>query len=117
MSLVFRLSFTKIRLSKLKTALRILIISIGITSSVNAQSLNEYCLSTVGQIETANKTPVFDPTPPLPYFIDSVENLPELYKKPCNKFYRFVWGECDRMSKKTSHRTYKYYYGGQELKT
>ena len=96
MSLVCRLSFAKIRLLKLKTALRILIISISISSSANAQSLNEYCLSTVGKIETANKKArVFDPTPPLPYFIDSVENLPELYKKPCNKFSRYFW-ECDR---------------------
>ena len=96
MSVIYQLFVRQVRLLKLKTALRILIISIGITSSVNAQSLNEYCLSTVGQIETANKTPVFDPTPPLPYFIDSVENLPELYEKPCNKIYRFFWESCDR---------------------
>ena len=97
MSLVHQFDFYKIRLSKLKTALRILVISIGISSSASAQSLDGYCLSTVGQIETANKKArAFDPTPPLPPFIDSVENLPELYSQACNKFYRFVWGECDR---------------------
>jgi len=96
MSLIYQLFVRQICLLKIKPILRILIISISITSSVNAQTLNEYCLSTVGQIETTKKTKVFDPTPPLPYFIDSVENLPELYEKPCNKFYRFVWGECER---------------------
>ena len=96
MSLVCRLSFTKIRLLKLKTVLRILTILLGINSSASAQTLNEYCLSTVGKIETTNKkTTVFDPTPPLPYFIDSVENLPELYKKPCNRFSQYFWG-CER---------------------
>ena len=52
-------------------------------------------MSTVGKIETASKTPVFDPTPPLPPFIDSLENLPELYKNPCDRLTRFWWG-CDR---------------------
>ena len=97
MSLIYRLSFTKIRLLKVKSILKILIITIGISSSASAQSLNEYCLSTVGKIETTNKkTTVFDPTPPLPYFINSVENLPELYSQACNKLYRFIWGECER---------------------
>ena len=96
MSSVHQLNFLKIRLLKPETVLRILIILIGINSSASAQSLNEYCLSTVGKIETTNKTPVFDPTPQLPPFIDSVENLPELYSQPCNKFYRFFWGSCDR---------------------
>ena len=97
MLLVHQFNFHKIRLLKLKTVLRILIILIGINSSASAQSLNEYCLSTVGKIETTNKTPVFDPTPQLPPFIDSVENLPELYKKPCTKFSRYFWG-CDRQT-------------------
>ena len=97
MPLVHQFNFSKIRLLKIESIFKIIVISIGITSSVNAQTLNEYCLSTVGQIETTNKkTKVFDPTPPLPYFIDSVENLPELYEKPCTKFYRFFWGSCDR---------------------
>ena len=101
MPLIHQFDFYKIRLSKLKTALRILVISIGISSSASAQSLDGYCLSTVGQIETANKKArAFDPTPPLPPFIDSVENLPELYSQACNKFYRFIWGECDRISKR-----------------
>ena len=95
MSLVCRLSFAKIRLLKLKTALRILIISISISSSASAQSLNEYCLSTIGKIDTTTKTKEQNLTPQLPSFISSVENLPELYKKPCTKFYRFFW-ECDR---------------------
>lgn len=71
---------------------------LGINSSVNAQSLDRYCLSTVGKIETTNKTPVEDPTQKLPSFIGSVENLPELYKKPCTKLYRFFWGECDHQT-------------------
>ena len=96
MSLSCRLSFTKIRLLKLKTVLRILIILLGMNTSASAQSLNEYCLSTVGQIEENTKTKVEDPTPQLPPFIDSVENLPELYSQPCNNFYRFFWGECER---------------------
>ncbi|MEM8723716.1 MAG: hypothetical protein AAGE84_31305 [Cyanobacteria bacterium P01_G01_bin.39] len=63
---------------------------------MNAQTLNEYCLSTVGKIETTNeKTKVFDPTPPLPYFIDSIENLPELYENPCDQLTRF-WLGCYR---------------------
>ena len=95
MSSIHQLNFHKIRLLKIGSILRILIISIGISSSVSAQSLDGYCLSTVGKIETAKKTPVFDPTPQLPPFIDSVENLPELYKKPCTKFSRYFWG-CDR---------------------
>ena len=116
MSLIYQLFVRQVRLLKIKPILKILIITIGISGNASAQSLNKYCLSTVGKIETANKTPVFDLTQKLPSFIGSVENLPELYKKPCNKFSRYFWG-CDRMSKKTSHRTYKYYYGGQELKT
>ena len=97
MSLIYRLSFTKIRLLKIKSILGIIVISIGITSSVNAQSLDGYCLSTVGKIETTNKKArAFDPTPPLPYFIDSVDRLPELYSQACNKFYRFVWRSCER---------------------
>ncbi|MEM8723717.1 MAG: hypothetical protein AAGE84_31310 [Cyanobacteria bacterium P01_G01_bin.39] len=97
MSLIYQLFVSQVQLSKIKSILKILIISIGISGNVSAQTIHEYCLSTVGKIETTNeKTKVFDPTPPLPYFIDSVENLPELYEKPCNKFYRFVWGECER---------------------
>ena len=96
MSLIYQLNFLKIRLLKPETLLRILIILIGINSSASAQSLNEYCLSTVGQIEENTKTEVEDQTQQLPSFIDSVENLPELYKKPCTKFYRFFWGSCDR---------------------
>jgi len=97
MSLVHQFNFSKIRLLKIKLILRIIVISSGISGNVSAQSLDKYCLSTVGQIETANKKArVFDPTPPLPYFIDSVENLPELHSQPCHKFYRFVWGECER---------------------
>ena len=96
MSSVHQFNFHKIRLLKLKTVLRILIILIGINSSASAQSLNEYCLSTVGKIETTNKTTVFDPTPQLPPFIRSVKHLPELYSQPCNKLYRFFWGRCDR---------------------
>ena len=96
MSSIHQLNFHKIRLLKIGSILRILIILIGISSSASAQSLDRYCLSTAGKIETANKKArVFDPTPPLPYFIDSVENLPELYKKPCTKFSRYFWG-CDR---------------------
>ena len=93
MSLVCWLNFHKIGLLKLKTILRILIVSIGISGNVSAQSLNKYCLSTVGQIETetTTKAKVEDPTQQLPSFIDSVENLPELYSKPCTKFYRFFW--------------------------
>ncbi len=98
MSLVHQFNFSEIRLLKIESILRIIVILIGITSSVNAQTLNEYCLSTVGKIETTNKkTTAFDPTPPLPPFIDSVENLPELYKKPCTKFSRYFWG-CDRQT-------------------
>jgi len=96
MSLINQLFVRQVRLLKINSILRILIISIGISGNVSAQSLDRYCLSTIGKIETANKTPVFDPTPSLPYFIDSVENLPKLYKKPCTKFYRFFWGRCDR---------------------
>ena len=96
MSLIYLLNFLKIRLLKPETLLRILMILIGINSSASAQSLNEYCLSTVGQIEENTKTEVEDQTQQLPSFIDSVENLPELYKKPCTKFYRFFWGSCDR---------------------
>lgn len=96
MSSVHQLNFHKVRLLKLKTALRILIITISISSSASAQSVDGYCLSKVGKIETTNKkTTVFDPTPQLPPFIDSVENLPELYSQPCNKFSRYFWG-CDR---------------------
>ena len=96
MSLIYQLFVRQVRLLKRKSILRILIIAIGISSSASAQSLNEYCLSTVGKIETTNKkTTVFDPTPPLPYFIDSVENLPELYENPCDQLTRFWWG-CDR---------------------
>jgi len=96
MSLIYQLFVRQIQLSKIKSILKILVISIGITNSVNAQSLDKYCLSTIGKIETANKKArVFDSTPPLPYFIDSAENLPELYKKPCTKFSRYFWG-CDR---------------------
>lgn len=71
------------------------IMIIGIGSNASLQSLDGYCLSTVDKIERATKTKAESPTPPLPYFIDSVENLPELYKKPCNKFSRYFWG-CDR---------------------
>ena len=96
MPLIHQLFFRQVHLLKLNSILKILIVSIGISSSVSAQSLDGYCLSTAGKIETANKKArVFDPTPPLPYFIDSVENLPELYEKPCNKFSRYFWG-CDR---------------------
>ena len=98
MPLVHRLSFPKIRLLKIESILRILTILIGICSSVGAQSPNEYCLSTVGKTETTNKTPVEDPTQKLPSFIGSVENFPKLYKKPCNKLYRFFWGKCDRQT-------------------
>ena len=97
MSLIYQLFVRQIQLSKIKSILRILIISIGISGNVSAQSLDGYCLSTVGKIETTNKKArAFDPTPPLPYFIDSVENLPELYSQACNKLYRFIWGECER---------------------
>ena len=105
MPLIYQSFFLPVGSLKIKPILKILIISIGISGNVSAQSLNEYCLSTVGKLKTANKTPVFDPTPKLPLFIDLAENLLELYKKPCNKLYRFVWGSCDRAD--------KYYYGGQ----
>ena len=86
MPLIYQLFVRQVQLSKIKSILRILIITIGISSSASTQSVDGYCLSTVGKIETTNKkTTVFDPTPQLPPFIDSVENLPELYKKPCNK--------------------------------
>ena len=100
MPLIHQLRFRQVHLFKINSILRILVISIGISGNVNAQSLDGYCLSTVGKIETANKKArVFDSTPPLPYFIDSVENLPELYKKPCTKFSRYFWG-CDRLCKR-----------------
>ncbi len=95
MPLVYQLFIRQVRLLKIKSILRILIITIGISSSARAQSVDEYCLSTVGQIEENTKTKVEDLTQQLPSFIDSVENLPELYKKPCNKFSRYFWG-CDR---------------------
>ena len=63
MSSIHQLNFPKIRLLKIGSILRILIVSNGISSSASAQSLDGYCLSTVGKIETTNKTPVFDPTP------------------------------------------------------
>ena len=103
MSLIDRLFVRQVQLSKIKSILKILVISIGISGNVSAQSLDRYCLSTVGQIETTNKTTVFDPTPQLPPFIRSVEHLPELYSQPCTKFYRFFWGRCDRL--KTQSRS------------
>ena len=96
MSLIYRLNFPRIRLLKIESILRILIILIGICSSASAQSLNEYCLSTVGKVDTTTKTKEQNLTPQLPSFIGSVEDLPELYSQPCNKLYRFFWGECDR---------------------
>ena len=95
MSLIYQLFVRKIRLLKASSILRILIISIGISGNVKAQSLDKYCLSTAGKIETTNKTPAEDPTQKLPPFISSVEYLPELYSQPCNKLYRFFW-ECER---------------------
>ena len=98
MSLIYQLFVRQVQLSKIKSILKIIIITISISDNVSAQSLDGYCLSTLSQIETAKKKPAEDPTQKLPSFINSVENLPELYKKPCTKFYRFFWGRCDRQT-------------------
>ena len=68
----------------------ILIVStIGISDSAVAGVLDKYCLSRVGQTEPIEESQRVIPRYPLPPFIGSVDNLPELYQKPCNAFSRF----------------------------
>jgi hypothetical protein len=83
------------RLLKISRTLTLLIaLTIGIANSAVAESLNEYCISQVSQqqVEKPRKNAEEEESV-LPPFIGSVENLPELYKNPCNIIERFFF-EC-----------------------
>lgn len=83
------------RLLKIPRTLTLLIaLTIGVANSAVAESLNEYCITQVSQqeVEKPQKNAEEDESV-LPPFIGSVENLPELYKNPCNIIERFFF-EC-----------------------
>ena len=68
----------------------ILIVStIAISDSAFAEVLDRYCLSTVGQVEPKKPEKAFTQHPVPPYLSQKVNDLPELYQKSCNAFFRF----------------------------
>ncbi len=79
-------SYQSRRLLKIPRTLTLLIaLTIGVANSAVAESLNEYCISQVSQqeVEKPQKNGEEEESF-IPPFIGSVENLPELYKNPCN---------------------------------
>jgi hypothetical protein len=74
------------RLLKIPRILTLLIaLTIGITDSAVAESLNEYCISQLSQSEVKKpQKNAEEEESVLPPFIGSVKNLPELYRNPCN---------------------------------
>lgn len=77
-------SLDKLKLWQQPFLLSILItLTIGISDNAIAQAFDEYCLSTVGQVELVEKLQK-DPTQILPPFIRSVGRLPELYRNRCD---------------------------------
>lgn len=76
------------RLLKIPRTLTLLIaLSVSLTNSAVAESLNEYCITQVSQqeVKKPQKNAEEDENY-IPPFIGSVENLPELYRNPCNIF-------------------------------
>ncbi|MGL5941795.1 MAG: hypothetical protein ACRC2S_15715 [Waterburya sp.] len=76
------------RLSKIIHTLKFLLLillTVSVANSAVAESLNEYCISQVSPQEVAkpreNSEEVESSIPP---FINSIENLPQIYKNPCN---------------------------------
>ena len=77
----------------------ILIVStIGISDSAFAEVLDRYCLSKIGQVEPKKPERAFTQHPVPPHLSREVNDLPELYRKPCNAFSRFF----DACSRQTS---------------
>ena len=92
-TLLYKLALFRIDLSQISVIVRIISIlivsTISIFDSSVAEVLDKYCLSRTGQVEPINESERKIPQEPIPPFIGSVDNLPELYQKPCNAFYRF----------------------------
>ena len=84
-----KLYFSKPRLSVIKAVSILIVSTIAISDSAVAEVLNKYCLSRVGQTEPIEESERVIPQYPIPPFIGSVDNLPELYRKSCNAFSRF----------------------------
>ena len=69
----------------------ILIVSIiGNADSAVAGVLDKYCLSSVGQTEPIEESERVIPQEPVPlYLSQKVKDIREIYRKPCNVFFRF----------------------------
>ncbi|MGL5943918.1 MAG: hypothetical protein ACRC2S_26820 [Waterburya sp.] len=65
--------------------LLLIVLTVSVANSAVAESLNEYCISQVSQQKVEkprkNSEEVESSIPP---FIGSIENLPQIYKNPCN---------------------------------
>lgn len=62
-------------------------------NSALAKSLEKYCIQKATKQEQENLKPKPEPTEKIPSFIGSIDNLPELYVKPCTKIERYFF-EC-----------------------
>lgn len=82
--------YYKSRTSVIIRIVSILVVStIGIFDSAFAEDLDRYCLSTIGQVEPQKPEKAFTQHPVPPHLNQEVNDLPELYRKPCNAFSRF----------------------------
>ena len=85
----YQLNCYKSRLSLIAHVLKLLIVlTVSITNSAAAKSIDEYCISKVSQQEQLQETQK-DSIDKIPPFISSVDNLPELYNNPCRAIDRY----------------------------
>ena len=79
----------KSRLSSVVHVIRLsIVLTLSISNSAVAKSIDEYCISQVGQQEQLQKTQK-DSIDKIPSFIGSIDNLPELYNNPCTIIDRY----------------------------
>ena len=71
----------------------LIVLTVNILNSAVADSLSGYCIFQAVQQGQAKKPRKDSKQNEIPLFIGSIENLPELYKNPCNKIERFFF-EC-----------------------
>ena len=84
-----KLHFSRSRLSFVRVVLILVVSTVGISDCAVAGVLNKYCLSRTGQTEPIKESEKTIPQEPIPPFIGSVDNLPELYEKSCSRIAYF----------------------------